>query len=1824
MKHKVFLFLGLFFHVLISTKGFASTEEPLGKMLEEGELNSLLLDMSATPSSIVGGAVNVITGNYFESSCDLTTPGANSISLQRIHNSGNKIKGSLCHGWDLNLPSKAIMTLELNNMVVYDRGTRLCFTESIDNFTSISEKGYITKCIGKKHLNNGVTNCSKGVLNSRTNIKNREFHYTKDGRICDMLAESGELLSYIKKDKDLDQYVLSRNKLPTGCSFKYKYDNDKRLDRVTSRGTKSNPLSFIEWIYPDKFQDNPRLLIKSSDGRQVRYKYKELGDRTYKANHRYYLSSVKSEHAPKVKYSYLDERSKFKALMIKKELPDQRYLNISYYKVGKNDVGSQYLYISNANDNRIGRVSSLYAPAGTDETPVMLWSFRYILNERINSGEICGGITEVVDGLGHRKEYKFSKEHRLESICHFKDNDELYRIERMVWENGGDKNTCLLTQGLSDSEDNLVIRRDYVYDKKGNVIRETLRGNLTGSQCNPVAWESFKDSEKHSTTFSYTDSGLLKSEDDGRKKTTFEYLPETDLLTLKLVSHNEKIYERYHFQYDANSVLIEEICDDGDSPNIANLSGVTERRIKKITPTAIHPIGLPAIVDEYSWNFITNQEQLISRLENSYSKVGKLISQKTYDSNGMYCFSKEWDYDDHGNIIVEIDPLGLVTTYQYDKNDNRIFQQTPNQDYCTHFEYDYMNRLIAQRDVHLNGLEMATSYAYDCMGNKVSATDRYKNSIEFRYDEFNRLIEKIYPPTFDHKGISNKSTDSVAYDYLNNPCSITDTNGHTSHKKYTARGKPYFIEHPDGNIEKSIYDLNGTLLQYIDTNGVTTHYTYDYKDRIVCEDKISKEGESLSTRKWIYNTFHLLEEIDPAGFHTYYQYDNSGRLLKVSKGDTEIKYFYDSLGRQSEVWEMYAPAKYRKKLNSYDILNRVVCEIDSDETERIFTKKSYKYDQDGNRTHTLIHDNDKVTCTEVLYNQGKNPTKIIYPDGTETVYTYYYDFTNKHGQNVAFHKETDANGIQTLFTKDSCGRIARVHKKDTEGKLISDSYSYYDGEGNLLRQVNKVIQNGKIQRNFQIKYLYDSSNRETTVIEAVGDPLQKITRKEYLPSGKLSGIFKPNGVVLNFNYDLLGRLIEQNSSDGSIHYLNSYDKNDNLIKINDLIHGLDNVRVMDDNNRMISEQLGTGLNFNYQYDSLGRVTNLNVPDMSSIEYIYNAMNLEQVLRNTNGNQYSFKFHFNLKGKLSSIDLPKELGSINYRFDICSRPISIKSQNWSQTIPKDGYDPCGNVLTIIQNDVAGEFTSEYTYDSLYQLTSETGSAVNKYAFDSLHNRLTKNNTANIVNALNQITNNAEKAYEYDPNGNLLKSSNPYKDIDYRYDALDRLTATISKDQKTEYIYDSFHRRLKKTSYKRQNEEWIESDHCIYLYQGDKEIGKINKDGNLVEFRTLGIGLNGEIGAAVLLEIEGLIVSPLHDFRGNVVALTNIANGKVLENYRFSSFGEDQFFDSNGKAQETALSPWRFSSKRIDEETGWAYFGRRYYDPEIGRWTTPDPIGFSDGPNVYTYVHNRPLSYIDPDGKFSHLIISAQPSVKQSVGAACRPAGLCIGRNYESLANAFINTCRFLTGELTNHSEYTRRFNVGTFVNDGIGLGFINGIRNSYKDSVKAATHFSNLAGGRQVSGIYNPSYGCLDFFECCLGLMDIPTRPVEVQMELWKDFRDNGGIHFLQGAHSQGAIHIRNAAQLMGKDFMQNFEFVGVAPAAHMPLGLFGNATHFESKNDFVPGIDKMLGGAIGSAPIVMLEPHPEASFWDHSFDSPTFIEAVKSHVSEFFNSCGAN
>jgi RHS repeat-associated protein len=73
--------------------------------------------------------------------------------------------------------------------------------------------------------------------------------------------------------------------------------------------------------------------------------------------------------------------------------------------------------------------------------------------------------------------------------------------------------------------------------------------------------------------------------------------------------------------------------------------------------------------------------------------------------------------------------------------------------------------------------------------------------------------------------------------------------------------------------------------------------------------------------------------------------------------------------------------------------------------------------------------------------------------------------------------------------------------------------------------------------------------------------------------------------------------------------------------------------------------------------------------------------------------------------------------------------------------------------------------------------------------------------------------------------------------------------------------------------------------------------------------------------------------------------------------------------NEKSAPVAGDPYGYNAQSgyyLDRETGLYYCQNRYYDPSLGRWLTPDPIGFGGGMNVYAYTGSNPVGAADPLG------------------------------------------------------------------------------------------------------------------------------------------------------------------------------------------------------------------------------------------------------------------
>lgn len=125
------------------------------------------------------------------------------------------------------------------------------------------------------------------------------------------------------------------------------------------------------------------------------------------------------------------------------------------------------------------------------------------------------------------------------------------------------------------------------------------------------------------------------------------------------------------------------------------------------------------------------------------------------------------------------------------------------------------------------------------------------------------------------------------------------------------------------------------------------------------------------------------------------------------------------------------------------------------------------------------------------------------------------------------------------------------------------------------------------------------------------------------------------------------------------------------------------------------------------------------------------------------------------------------------------------------------------------------------------------------------------------------------------------------------------------------------------------------------------------------------------SVAVAQLQDTVIYYHVDAIGSVRMITN-ANGQVLARHDFLPFGEPW-------GSSTNVDPRQFAGKERDAETGFDYFGARYYASTVGRFTTADQAvdvrSAMVSPqlwNKYSYVSNNPLRKIDPDGRWEREV------------------------------------------------------------------------------------------------------------------------------------------------------------------------------------------------------------------------------------------------------------
>ncbi len=266
---------------------------------------------------------------------------------------------------------------------------------------------------------------------------------------------------------------------------------------------------------------------------------------------------------------------------------------------------------------------------------------------------------------------------------------------------------------------------------------------------------------------------------------------------------------------------------------------------------------------------------------------------------------------------------------------------------------------------------------------------------------------------------------------------------------------------------------------------------------------------------------------------------------------------------------------------------------------------------------------------------------------------------------------------------------------------------------------------------------------------------------------------------------------------------------------------------------------------------------------------------------------------------------------------------------------------------------------YTYDADSRVTGITYTAGNNqlgnlaYTYDADERRssmggslaavsLPQAVSGNTFNAGNEMTAFNGTALSYDANGNLLSDGTNT----YTWDARNHLSG-ISGAVSASFVYGPFGRRTGRN---------VNGVITQFLYDGLNPVAELDgaSPPNVTANLLTGLGIDEYFTRT---DSSGTMAF-LTDALGSTIGLVD-STGALNTSYTYEPFG-------NTTVSGSSANPYQFTGRENDA-TGLYFYRARYYSPTFQRFVSQDPIGFAGGgPNLYGYVLNNPISFIDPFG------------------------------------------------------------------------------------------------------------------------------------------------------------------------------------------------------------------------------------------------------------------
>ncbi len=600
------------------------------------------------------------------------------------------------------------------------------------------------------------------------------------------------------------------------------------------------------------------------------------------------------------------------------------------------------------------------------------------------------------------------------------------------------------------------------------------------------------------------------------------------------------------------------------------------------------------------------------------------------------------------------------------------------------------------------------SFVYDDEGNIVSSVDSANETSKFDYNNNNQLIKATsplgnsYKYEYDEKvvdrlrrAISPSSiTNEIEYDEYSNPIRTVITNTgvfeELENKKYYIRARgtdSYLYIKPDKTLmirenqcSHDVFKLillgdNKVKIQYTvlnnyyikDNNGALK---VEYGDNNNIFELIKNTNKSYTIKTLTndlaitFNTDHMLSLTTYTKDNTSQQflfevaekrlfiessaeYSDDGRFIKSVKDALGNTCTYDSNTTNGLLKSMTNPNDvttnytYDDKLRITDIEennHKVSYKYDSNNnlSDIIFGTDNYKfnYDNFNNTSSVKINNNTLVNNTYEPHNG--NLTKITYGNGASI--NYKYDELNRL-ESVLKENDTYTNYY------DNLNRVSKLESND-----MTHLYEY-DFASRLSTYRNSD--------NYETTYEYDKDNN---VIEKTEELDNKyVYNYEYNNDNALTKLINGKS-IFNYNYDLLGRLTNQNINgkyNTDYSYITKTYKTSTLVdKVND-----------------------NGTIYNYTYDKLGNITEIRKGNSLIHKYYYDELSeltREDDLVNNLTKEYSYDNYGNI--------LSKKTYTYNTTNLVKEDKYEYTNSNWQDLLTKFNneqitYDEIGNPLTI---------------------------------------------------------------------------------------------------------------------------------------------------------------------------------------------------------------------------------------------------------------------------------------------------------------------------------------------------------------------------------------------------------------------------------------------------------------------------------------------------------------------------------------------------------------